>query len=261
MEFKFKKALGQNFISDANLIKKIVDVADINKESLVIEIGPGAGSLTLEILKRAGFAIIYEIDKTLEPILNSKLEGYNNYELIFEDFLKADIAEKIKKYNYKEILVVANLPYYITTPIIKKIVSCNIIINRITIMVQEEVANRFSAKVNSKDYGSLTVFLNYYYDIENKFKVDKKMFYPVPKVDSSVILLKRKDKLLPVKDINEFQKIVNDSFKFKRKTLRNNLKDYDLEVVSKILNKYHLDLTSRAENVPLEAFIDITNSL
>ena len=260
-EFKFKKKYGQNFIKDENLINKIVNSAEISKESLVIEIGPGMGALTTKILDKCKHGIIYEIDTELKDFLEQKLKKYDNYELIFQDFLTADIKEITKKYNYKELLIVANLPYYITTPIIKKIIEEDILADKIVIMIQKEVADRFSAKVNTKDYSSLTVFLNYHYEIKKLFNVSKNMFYPKPDVDSSVILMSKKIEKEHIKDINVFNKFVKDCFKYKRKNLRNNLKEYDLEKIELILKKYNLSLNSRAENLPLSVFIEISNSI
>ena len=260
-EFKFKKKYGQNFIKDENLINKIVNSAEISKESLVIEIGPGMGALTTKILDKCKHGIIYEIDTELKDFLEQKLKKYDNYELIFQDFLTADIKEITKKYNYKELLIVANLPYYITTPIIKKIIEEDILAYKIVIMIQKEVADRFSAKVNTKDYSSLTVFLNYHYEIKKLFNVSKNMFYPKPDVDSSVILMSKKIEKEHIKDINVFNKFVKDCFKYKRKNLRNNLKEYDLEKIEIILEKYNLSLNSRAENLPLSVFIEISNSI
>lgn len=260
-KFNFKKKYGQNFIKDESLINRIVDSANINKDSLVIEIGPGMGALTTKILNKCKQGIIYEIDLELKDYLENKLKNYNNYELIFEDFLQADINDKLKKFDYKELLIVANLPYYITTPIIKKIIDDNILADKIVIMIQKEVADRFSAKVNTKDYSSLTVFLNYYYDIKKLFNVSKNMFYPKPEVDSSVILMCKRNEKEFIKDINKFNELVKNSFKYKRKNLRNNLKEYDLLKIEEILNKYNLSLTSRAENIPLNVFIEIANNL
>lgn len=260
-EFKFKKKYGQNFIKDENLINKIVDSAEISKDSLVIEIGPGMGALTTKILNKCKQGIIYEIDVELKEYLEDKLNKYNNYELIFEDFLEANVKNKLKEFDYKELLIVANLPYYITTPIIKKIIEDEILADKIVIMIQKEVADRFSAKVNTKDYSSLTVFLNYYYDTKKLFNVSKNMFYPKPEVDSSVILMSKKKENEKIEDINKFNKLVKDSFKYKRKNLRNNLKEYNLEKIDLILKKYNLSLNSRAENIPLNVFVEIANNI
>ncbi len=260
-KFKFKKKYGQNFITDENLINKIVNSAEINTESLVIEIGPGMGALTTKILDKCKQGIIYEIDTELKEYLEHKLNNYDNYELLFEDFLTTNVKGILKKYKYKELLIVSNLPYYITTPIIKKIIEEEILADKIVIMIQKEVADRFSAKVNTKDYSSLTVFLNYYYDIKKLFNVSKNMFYPKPEVDSSVILMSKKKEKENIEDINIFNKLVKDSFKYKRKNLRNNLKQYDLEKIDLILQKYNLSLNSRAENIPLNVFVEIANNI
>ena len=260
-DFKFKKKYGQNFIKDKNLIDKIINSAEISKDSLVIEIGPGMGALTINILKKCNQAIIYEIDVELKNYLEDKLNQYKNYELIFEDFLLADVKNKLKKYRYKELLIVANLPYYITTPIIKKIIEDNILADKIVVMVQQEVADKFSAKVNTRNYSSLTVFLNYYYDIKKLFNVSRNMFYPRPTVDSSVILMKKRNDREYIKDIKKFNEIVRSSFKYKRKNLRNNLKEYNLKKIEKILQKYNLSLNSRAENLSLCVFIDLANNI
>lgn len=256
-KFNFKKKFGQNFISDINLITKIVDSAEIDKDSLVIEIGPGMGAITTKILDKCKQGIIYEIDTDLSTVLNEKLSKYDNYELIFEDFLEANVKERISKYEYKKLLIVANLPYYITTPIIKKIVDDKILADRIVIMVQKEVADRFSAKVNSKEYGSITVFLNYYYEIKKAFNVSKNLFFPKPNVDSAVISMALRRDNLSLCDEKKFSMLVKDSFQYKRKNLRNNLKKYDLEKIEKKLNEYNLNLNNRAENVPLEVFVEI----
>jgi len=257
--FEFKKSLGQNFLKDENIVNKIVDEANIDKDTLVIEIGPGSGVLSKKILSSAGFAILYEIDSRLEKILQKNLEKYKNYKLIIKDFLEADVLSDISPYKYKKIFIVANLPYYITTPIITKIIEDKLPIDKLVIMIQKEVASRFVATPNSKDYGSITVLLNYYYSIKKLFDVSKNSFIPKPKVDSSVIMLEKKE-LVPL-DVDFFKTFVRDSFKYKRKNLKNNLSNYDLNRINKILKKYNLDITFRAENLSLEIFIELVNEL
>jgi 16S rRNA (adenine1518-N6/adenine1519-N6)-dimethyltransferase len=161
--FGFKKKFGQNFIIDENIINGIVTKAEIDDETLVIEIGPGAGSLTNGIAKKAKNVLCYEIDTTLENMLKDNLKEYNNIEIIFGDFLNANVIEDIKKYSYKKLYVVANLPYYITTPIILKLIEDKIMPDKIVVMVQKEVGDRFKAKPGTKDYSSLSVYLNYYF--------------------------------------------------------------------------------------------------
>lgn len=259
-DFKFKKAFGQNFLKDNNVITNIVKGSDIKPNSLVIEIGPGSGVLTKELSLYAKNVLSYEIDTRLEEILDENLVGCNNVRIIFDDFLKRDIKEDIKDYEYENIYVVANLPYYITTPIIEKLIMSKIDFHSITIMIQKEVGDRFSAKVGTRDYGSITVFLNYYFDIKKLFIVSRNCFIPKPNVDSIVISLIKKN---GVKADNEelLFKLIRDSFQYKRKNLRNNLKGYDINIIENVLHKYHKNLTTRAEELSLEIFIDIANEL
>ena len=257
--FNFKKKYGQNFIVDKNIIHSIIKKSEIDDETLVIEIGPGAGSLTSELGKYAKNVIAYEIDETLKPILEKNITS--NTEVIFEDFLKRDIAEDIKKYNYKKLYVIANLPYYITTPIIIKLIDTKIDFDKIVVMVQKEVGDRFKAKPKTKEYNSLSVFLSYYFNITKILDVSRNVFMPKPNVDSIVVCFTKKVDKLKVNNEELFFKLIKDSFKQKRKNLRNNLKGYDLENISKTLSKYKLDLTVRAEALPLEIFVEIANNL
>jgi len=259
-DFEFKKSLGQNFINDDNIIKKMVNSVDIDKDTLVIEIGPGAGVLSNEIIPRSKNAVLYEIDTRLEDILCVKLKNYDNYKIIFNDFLREDVKSEIAKYEYKKLYVVANLPYYITTPIIEKLTS-EIFPDKIIIMIQKEVADRFCAKVNSKEYGYITAYLNYFYDIKKLFDVSRNCFTPKPNVDSTIIAMEKKKNNNVVNDIKLFDKLLKDSFKFKRKTLKNNLKGYDLNKVEEVLLKHKLTLTSRAENISTDVFVEIANEL
>lgn len=257
--FNFKKKYGQNFIVDKNIIHSIIKKSEIDDETLVIEIGPGAGSLTSELGKYAKNVIAYEIDETLKPILEKNITP--NTEVIYEDFLKRDIAEDIKKYNYKKLYVIANLPYYITTPIIIKLIDTKIDFDKIVVMVQKEVGDRFKAKPKTKEYNSLSVFLSYYFNITKILDVSRNVFMPKPNVHSIVVCFTKKVDKLKVNNEELFFKLIKDSFKQKRKNLRNNLKGYDLENISKTLSKYKLDLTVRAEALPLEIFVEIANNL
>lgn len=259
MEFQVKKKYGQNFITDNNLINKIVNSINITNNDLVIEVGPGMGALTSLLLSKAKFGLIYEIDKQLEPILVEKLSNYNNYKLNFVDFMNVDISKDIKNIKYDKLIFVSNLPYYITTLIVKKVIDTTLF-DTILIMVQDEVANRFCASVNSREYGSLTVYINAFYNVKKLFKVDKKMFRPIPKVDSAIVCLEKKENI-DIKNLSIFNKLVRDSFQFKRKTLKNNLKSYNLDLIEKILNKYNLSLNNRAEEVDVNIYIDIANNL
>lgn len=260
-DFKFKKKFGQNFLKDKNILQNIVLKSEVDKETVVIEIGVGAAALTKYLSNYAKNVLAYEIDETLRPIIEEELKENNNVEVLFMDFLNSNVKEDIKKYNYSKLYVVANLPYYITTPIIEKIINDDLGVDKIVVMVQKEVGDRFSAKVGSKDYNSLTVFLNYYFDIKKIINVSRNSFVPAPNVDSVVVEMKKIENKYDVTDEKLFFKLVRDSFKYKRKNLRNNLKGYNLDIISEILSNYNLDLTVRAENLKIEQFVEISNKL
>lgn len=259
--FKFSKKFGQNFIVDENIINNIINKSKIDKGTLVIEIGPGAGSLTYKLALNSKNVIAYEIDESLKDILNYNLSGLSNVEIIYGDFLLRDVKKDLEKYEYKKLYVVANLPYYITTPIIVKLIEDELNVDKIVIMVQKEVGDRFKAKPNSKDYSSLSVFLNYYYDVFKIMDVSRNVFMPKPNVDSIVLEFVKKDDMLFVKDKTLFFKLIRDSFKQKRKNIRNNLKGYDLDVINDVLSKYGFDLNARAEQLSIEVFVSIANEL
>lgn len=260
-KFVFKKKFGQNFLLDQNILNNIVALGNITKETLVIEIGVGAAALTKKLSEKAKIVVGYEIDTTLKEPLSLILENYNNVDIIYDDFLNRDITEDIKKYNYKNIMVVANLPYYITTPIITKFIEEKVDVEKIIVMVQNEVADRFSAIPGTKSYNSLTIFLNYYFDIKKAFIVSRNVFYPKPNVDSAVVVFERKNKKIKVKNEDMFFKLVRDAFVQKRKTIKNNLKGYNLKKIEKILNSYGKDINCRAENITINEFADISNNL
>lgn len=256
--FEYKKSLGQNFLVDKQILDKIIKNIDLDKNNLIIEIGPGSGNLTKELVKLDSFVIAFEIDKRLESEL-SKIES-NNFNLYFEDFLKADLKGILSKYKYDNLYVVANIPYYITTPIIQKIYD-ETEAKEFILMVQKEVGDRFMASPRTKEYNSLSVFLQYNYDITKVTNVSKNSFYPVPKVDSAVIkFVKKVDKICALSE-DKFYKLVKDSFRFKRKNIKNNLKNYDLSKIEEILKKYNKDLTVRAEELSIEEFIEISNAI
>ena len=259
INFDFKKSLGQNFLHDENIIDKIVNSANIDKDTLLIEIGPGAGALSKKTIPLSGYAILYEIDTRLKDVLNNELGLYNNYEIIFNDVLNQNISEDIKKFNYKKIYVVANLPYYITTPIITKVIE-EIEPDKIVIMIQDEVADRLSAIPGNRDYGMISVYLSSRYDVKKLFKVSRNCFKPAPNVDSAVISLDKHDKF-NIHDKMLFDKFIKAAFKYKRKNLRNNLKSYDLSKIEEILNKYNYSLNDRAEMIPVNVYVDIVNNL
>ena len=260
--FDFRKSLGQNFLIDDNIVDNIANAIDYKENNMVIEIGPGSGNLTKKLLKKADFVLLYEIDTRLKKILSRELLEFHNYDIIWDDFLYRDVKEDLKKYNYKNIYIVANLPYYITTPIVSKFVMETIPANEIVIMIQKEVAERLSAPVGTKEYGQITVLLNYYFNIEKIIDVDRKAFYPTPNVDSAVIKMIRKDNLEDLASFEHFDKLVKDSFQFKRKTIKNNLiNKYNLDIVSKVLEKYGYALSMRSEKIPYYVFVEISNEL
>ena len=259
--FNFKKKFGQNFIIDENIIKSIITKSDIDENTLVIEIGVGAGALTIGLSQVAKNVLCYEIDETLKQVLDVTLKNKKNVDIIYKDFLQADIKNDIKKYEYKKIYVIANLPYYITTPIIMRIIESKIDVDKIVVMVQKEVGDRFKASPNTKDYNSLSVFLNYYFDIKKLLDVSRNVFMPKPNVDSIVVEFKKKENIYKVKNEDFFFKLIRDSFVQKRKTIRNNLKGYDLDKIETVLKKHNFDLSVRAEQLPIEIFVELANYL
>ena len=259
-EFKFKKAFGQNFISDINIINNIVKCSNIKGNSLVIEIGPGSGNLTKELAKVSKYVLAYEIDDRLEDILDENLINCNNVTVLFEDFMKCDLKSDLAEFSYDHLYVTANIPYYITTPIIEKIINSGITFENITLMMQKEVGDRLSAKPGNRNYGSLTVFLNYYFDVKKQFIVNRNYFTPRPNVDSVVITLTRKDGRKALSN-DIFFKLIRDAFQYKRKNIRNNLKSYDLTIIEDELKKHNLDLNVRSEELSLDIFLDIADRL
>lgn len=253
--FTFKKSLGQNFLIDNNIKHKIVNSANITDDSLIIEVGPGSGSITKLLVSFNVPVIAFEIDTRLKEELD-KINA-SNLTVIYEDFLKVDLDEILKPYKNKKIHLIANLPYYITTPIISKVINY---VDEMIIMVQKEVGDRFKALPGTKDYNSLSIFLQYYFDISKVTIVSKNSFVPKPRVDSIVLKFEKHNKY---KANNEelFFKLVKDSFKFKRKTLRNNLKDYNIDMIESYLKIINKDLSVRAEALSIEDFINISNEL
>lgn len=260
-DVKFKKKFGQNFLKDINIVKKIVRSAEIDEKSLVIEVGPGGGIMTRELSMVADNVLAYEIDEELKEEHAKRLGDRDNITILFQDFLESDIVKDVEKYDYDKLYFVSNVPYYITTPIILKLIESGLSFEKIVMMVQKEVGDRFSTKSGNKEYGSITVLLNYFYNIKKEFFVSRKQFVPEPNVDSVIISFSEKNDKLPLNDFNFFEKLVRESFQYKRKTLRNNLKGYDLDKVNKVLEKYGKDLSVRAEALDVEVFVEIANEL
>jgi len=250
----FKKKFGQNFLQDENILLEIINSIDVSKDDLIIEIGAGAGALTKKLKKLGCNVLAYEIDTSLEKSLRD-LED-DKLKVVFKDFMTSNIKDDISNYNYKNLYLVANLPYYITTPILEKVIESGLDFQEIVIMVQDEVAKRLTGKSGTKDFGAFTVLLDCFYEREYLFYVDRKAFYPSPNVDSAVLKLINKN-INYNYDYKKFKKFIFDAFQFKRKNLKNNLKNYDLEKINIILKKYGYDLTCRAEEIETEIFIEI----
>ncbi|MCI1959271.1 MAG: 16S rRNA (adenine(1518)-N(6)/adenine(1519)-N(6))-dimethyltransferase RsmA [Clostridia bacterium] len=265
--FYFKKNFGQNFLIDSNVLSNIVSAAEIQKDDFVLEIGPGIGSLTQYLAESAGYVTAIEIDKNLIPILSETMNGYDNFEVINEDVLKLDINALIAENgNGKKAKLVANLPYYITTPIIMEILEKHADIKSMTVMVQKEVASRMLAKPKSKDYGALTAAVQFYCNAKLDFIVKPNCFMPRPKVDSAVITLKIKDKPISVKNQEFMFKIIKCAFGQRRKTLLNSLFNQGGFGLSKdeltlILKNMDLDSRVRGEELSVEEFAYLSDSI
>ncbi len=263
--FRFSKSLGQNFLIDGNIVRNIVKGAEISREDYVLEIGPGIGTLTEELALNAKKVVAVEIDKSLLPVLENTLSPYENIEIIHGDILEIDLKKLIEeKLGGGPIKIVANLPYYVTTPIIGKLLEDDLHLDSLVVMVQKEVADRMAAGPGSKDYGSLSIFVNFYSQPEIILKAAKTVFMPQPKIDSSVIRLKiRKD--LPNIDKKKFFNLVRAGFSKRRKTILNSLSSYgfdlDKEVIRAALEEAAISPNKRAENLDIEDFIKISEIL
>ena len=265
--FAFQKKFGQNFLIDSNILESIVSAADITKDDFVLEIGPGIGTMTQYLCEAARQVVAVEIDKMLIPILKDTLSEYDNVEVINQDVLKLDIkALAQEKNNGKPIKVVANLPYYITTPIIMGLFESKVPIESITIMVQKEVADRMQTGPGSKDYGALSLAVQYYADAKVQLNVSASCFMPRPNVDSAVIKLTAHEK--PVVDVDEtlMFKVIRASFNQRRKTLVNGLKnsselDYTKEEIVQAIKAIGKEENIRGEKLTLEEFAALSNSL
>lgn len=257
-ELKLKKSLGQNFLIDQNIITKILESLNIEEDSLIIEVGPGIGALTKKLVTLDTKLLCFEIDKRFSPFL--KEIKASNLEIIYGDFLQVDLNSHLCKYKYKNLYVVANIPYYITSSIINKLVA-ETNVKEMVIMMQKEVGDRIISKPHSRNYGSLSVFLQFHFDIKKVLNVSRNCFKPKPNVDSVVLKFIASDKKSEVKSLDNFYKLVKDAFKHKRKNLKNNLINYDLQKISEVLKLEGKDLTYRAENLTVEDFINISNKI
>lgn len=266
--FSFQKRFGQNFLIDTRILERIIQEAEINEDDMVLEIGPGIGTMTQYLCENAREVIAVEIDKALIPILSDTLSEYNNVTIINEDILKVDINELVQERNGgKPIKVVANLPYYITTPIIMGLFEKKVNVESITVMVQKEVAQRMQAGPGTKDYGALSLAVQYYAEPEIVSNVSPNCFMPRPNVSSAVIRLKLHDKpVISVKSEEMLFKIIRASFAQRRKTLMNSINNsgelnFTKEQVASALNQMGLPETIRGEALTLEQFAKLSDIL
>lgn len=266
----FKKSLGQNFLTDINVLKKIVAAAEVSEADDVIEIGPGIGALTEQLAKAAHQVLALEIDDRLLPVLKETLAPYPNVEVIHQDILKANLKELIAEHfdGQHRLKIVANLPYYITTPIIMHLLATELAFDQIVVMMQKEVANRLAAQPGSKDYGSLSIGVQYEMDCQIAFIVPKTVFVPQPKVDSAIIsLTKKKAKEYQPQDERFFHQLVRGAFMHRRKSLWNNLqglygKQAEVkEKLSQALAQAEIEPSVRAERLTIADFVRLADCL
>ncbi|KMJ55570.1 16S rRNA (adenine(1518)-N(6)/adenine(1519)-N(6))-dimethyltransferase RsmA [Alkalihalophilus sp. As8PL] len=267
--FSFKKSLGQNFLIDTNVLRNIVDAAGLDETSGAIEIGPGIGALTEQLAKRVDQVVAFEIDQRLLPVLKDTLSPYDNVEVIHSDVLKADINEAITTHfkDSQDLMVVANLPYYVTTPILMKLLELKLPIRGIVVMIQAEVAERIAAKPGTKDYGSLSIAAQYYAEAEKVLTVPASVFVPQPRVDSAVLRLTiRETPAVDVIDEQYFFKVFHASFANRRKTILNNLihnlaSKEQKPKIEQALAEANIDPKRRGETLSIEEFGTLSDTL
>ncbi|MBO0961758.1 16S rRNA (adenine(1518)-N(6)/adenine(1519)-N(6))-dimethyltransferase RsmA [Neobacillus sp. MM2021_6] len=268
--FSFKKSLGQNFLIDTNILKKIVSFANLDENAGAIEIGPGIGALTEQLARTSKKVVAFEIDQRLLPILQDTLSPYENVKIIHKDVLEADVQVVMDEEftGMDDVMVVANLPYYVTTPIIMKLLEDHLPIRGIVCMLQKEVADRISAKPGTKDYGSLSIAIQYYTEAETVMIVPKTVFVPQPNVDSAVIrLTKRERPAVSVKDEAFFFQVTRSSFAQRRKTILNNLTSQlpngkqKKEEILAALDASGVEPSRRGETLSLEEFGRLADEL
>lgn len=268
--FTFKKSFGQNFLTDTNILQKIVDTAEIDDQVNVIEIGPGIGALTEFLAERAAQVMAFEIDHRLVPILADTLRDFDNVTVVNEDILKVDLAQHIQNFKNPDlpIKVVANLPYYITTPILMHLIESGIPFSEFVVMMQKEVADRISAQPNTKAYGSLSIAVQYYMTAKVAFIVPRTVFVPAPNVDSAILkMVRRPEPAVAVEDESFFFKVSKASFTHRRKTLWNNLTGYFgktdevKDKLTKALDQAGLSPSVRGEALSLAEFASLSDAL
>lgn len=263
-DLRAKKSFGQNFITDPTVVAKIASLSQC-EESAVIEIGPGIGALTEQLSLRAKKVVAFEIDDRLPEVLAYSLSEVNNVEIRHQDFLQVDLVPEVDKLKqeYGKVVLSANLPYYITTPLLFKIFESKCDISTITVMMQKEVGDRMAARVSTKDYNALSIIVQFYYDVKTIMKVPRTVFNPKPNVDSSVVQFCKKKEVAKVPDERQFIELVKACFKQRRKTIFNNLRDYlnDKELAQALLNESQISPQSRAEDCTVNQFILLSEVL
>ncbi|MCY1039425.1 16S rRNA (adenine(1518)-N(6)/adenine(1519)-N(6))-dimethyltransferase RsmA [Staphylococcus nepalensis] len=268
--FSFKKSLGQNFLIDVNIIHNIMDASDIDENTGIIEVGPGMGSLTEQLAKNAKKVIAFEIDQRLIPVLNETMAPYQNVTIVNEDILKADIAHYVTEAlaDCEKILVVANLPYYITTPILLNLMQQKLPIDGYVVMMQKEVGERLNAEVGTKAYGSLSIVAQYYTETSKVLTVPKTVFLPPPNVDSIVVkLMKRDQPIVEVEDEDKFFKMSKAAFGQRRKTINNNYQSLftngkeNKQIILDWLESSNINPRRRGETLSIKEFAHLYNEL
>ncbi|MEB6062066.1 16S rRNA (adenine(1518)-N(6)/adenine(1519)-N(6))-dimethyltransferase RsmA [Staphylococcus pseudoxylosus] len=268
--FNFKKSLGQNFLIDVNIIHNIIEASDIDAQTGVIEIGPGMGSLTEQLAKNAKKVVAFEIDQRLIPVLEDTMGPYGNVTVINEDILKADIAHYVAEHfsDCNKIMVVANLPYYITTPILLNLMQQSLPIDGYVVMMQKEVGERLNAQVGTKAYGSLSIVAQYYTETSKVLTVPKAVFLPPPNVDSIVVkLMKRDTQIVTVDDEDKFFKMTKAAFGQRRKTINNNYQSLfvngkaNKQMILDWLEASDIDPRRRGETLSIKEFAHLYNEL
>ena len=261
--FKFKKAFGQNFLSDPFVLGEITEKAGVNENSVVLEIGCGAGALTKELAARAKKVVGFEIDERLKPVLKDELSGFDNTEVVFGDVMKRKLADIEKKLGESYVLV-ANLPYYITTPIIMNFLENGENVSSMTVMVQKEVAERLAAKPRTSDYGAITVGINLRGEAKIVMQVPREKFTPVPNVDSAVVRIDIDKNKFAKADKSAVRELVRKAFTSRRKTLVNNISSgygTSKESAAKLLEKCGISPTARAEELSAEQFVLLSEAI
>ena len=266
-DFRFKKDLGQNFLTDENIVLKIVDALELKEDEVVLEVGPGMGSLTQKLAEKAYKVYAVEIDTRAVNMLEETLSGYKNIEIINKDILKTDLSEILEEalQENRKIKFISNLPYYITSPILMKVLEDKVKFENIVVMLQKEVAVRLNANVNTKDYSSFTIAVDYYAEVERLFNVPKTVFVPMPKVDSTVLrVVPRKESKVNVDNEEMFFKVVKAAFMNRRKMAFNSLSNglsLNKDLLKDALINAGLDEKVRAENITIEQFAELSNEI